>query len=238
MSEQTELVYEILKTLSKESLLDRLIIIGSWAVYFYRHHFKEAKMLSIIRTTDIDIDVNLLKKTKPGVNITNLLKTLGFDIQFHGDGSMSLIRPELKVEFLVPEIGKGSESPLSLPGYGITAQPLRYLELLEKKVINIDYFGIPVKVPHPAYFGIHKLIVSQRRSNRSEKSLKDITQGIEALFLSFRIGEEQKIREIVSGLTKKQTGYMNEALKTASGNPTLAPMLNELPITKGIYGNE
>ncbi len=64
MLSRDELIDQVLNSLSNANILEYLIIIGSWTVFFYRHHFKEAEVISPLRTRDIDIDVSQLKKAK------------------------------------------------------------------------------------------------------------------------------------------------------------------------------
>jgi len=131
MSEQFELIDEFLKNLDREGILDRIIIVGSWSVHFYKHGFEEAKILSNITTLDIDINVSPLRKKKEKIDIADILVSLGFDLNFHGDGFISMVHPIIKAEFLVPEIGRPAHNPVKIHGFGITAQPLRWLDLLE-----------------------------------------------------------------------------------------------------------
>ena len=213
MLKQYELIDKILKALDEEGVLENIIIVGSWCIYFYKRHFDEAKILSNITTLDIDIDVNPLRKEKKKVDISDILVPLGFDLNFHGDGSISLIHPEIKAEFLVPEIGRPAHDPIKIPGSGITAQPLRWLDLLEKEIITVNYKGLSVKVPHPAWFAIHKLIISQRRRGKNPKTDKDIHQGIEVARMLIRMGQAKKLNEIIGGLSRKQKKLVKKALK-------------------------
>lgn len=213
MSKQFELIDEVLKALNREGVLNNIIIVGSWCIYFYKHHFEEAKILSNITTLDIDIDVNPLRKEKRKVNVSDIFISLGFDLQFHGDGSILLIHPEIKAEFLVPEIGRPAHDPIKIPGFGITAQPLRWLDLLEKEVITVDYKGMQVKVPHPARFAVHKLIISQRRRGKNPKTDKDIRQGIEVARMLIEMGQAKKLNEIIGGLSRKQKKLIRKALE-------------------------
>lgn len=216
-----------------------MIIIGSWTVFFYRHHFKEAEVISPLRTRDIDIDVSQLKKAKTTAIIPDLMKEIGFEIIFHGDGSISLTNDKVYdesgktlpfgMDFLVPEIGKESDKPIKIPGFGITAQPLRYIDLLEKEIITVDYKGLQVKVSHPAYFGILKLITSQvRKGITNEKVARDIRQGLEVLYMAKKLGYTQKVKDIISGMTKKRKRYIEQAFKQTENDRLLVFFFDEL----------
>lgn len=180
MSNQNELVYKILQKLEKEGVLKYLIIVGSWCIYFYKHHFKEAELLPPIRTRDIEFDISQLKKSSRKVNIGHLLEDLGFVIDFQAsEGLIRFVHQDIIVEFLVPEKGKGRDVPYALPGYGINAQPIRFLNFLEEETINVNYKNLSIRVPNPAIFAIHKLIISQKRPSKSaKKSENDIRQAL------------------------------------------------------------
>lgn len=63
--------------------------------------------------------------------------------------------------------------PVKLGAYGINAQALRYLTILAENLITIEHQVIEVRLPHPATFALHKLIISGRREDK-EKGRKDI----------------------------------------------------------------
>ena len=118
MSEQSELVYRILESLDKEGILENIIVVGSWCIYFYRHHYKEAETLPPLRTRDIEFDVSPLIRSPQKADVIELLKRLGFVIDFKGSGFTNIVSPELIIEFLVPEKGRGSSEPYAIPGTG------------------------------------------------------------------------------------------------------------------------
>jgi hypothetical protein len=212
---QAELVDNILHELDREGILEDLIIVGSWCIHFYKHHYKEAESLLSLKTTDIDIDVNLLRKNINPVNIIDILEKLDFEARFHEDGSIVLINPLLKIEFLVPEIGRGDDKPIKIQGFQITACSLRWLDILEHEVITVNYKGLKVKVPHPARFAIHKLIISQRRmGKKTEKPEKDIRQAVDVINMLSFMEEGEKVLELARTLTVKQRKLTKKALDT------------------------
>jgi len=222
-NEDIKLIDQILLILSQAGILENLIIAGSWCVYFYIHHFKYEK-ISRIRTTDIDFDVDLLNNAKNKVDIPELLKPLDFEIKFGGDNYISLVNPSFKIEFISSEIGKSNDKPLNISGFGITAQPLRFLDLLKNEVIVLDYKGLKVNVPHPAWFAVHKFIISQRRKNKDLKTgkiRKDIMQGIEIMGMLIHLGQKDKISEVILKLTEKERKLFKKALQ----NPEIIDIL-------------
>jgi hypothetical protein len=90
-----------------------------------------------------------------------------------------------KVEFLTPNRGSDDNQgkPAKMPALGgIGAQPLRYLDFLiydPMTSVLLHKGGIPVAVPSPERFAVHKLIVSSlRRSDQNgyAKANKDLMQ--------------------------------------------------------------
>lgn len=223
-AEQDKLIDRVFNALHEAGVLEYLLVVGSWRIYFYVYHFKYER-ISRLRTTDIDFDVDLLLKVKSHVvNIPNLLKSLNFEIQFSGDNFTFLVNPGLKIEFLASEIGRGADKPLKLTGFGITAQPLRFLDMLKNEILTVNYKRMPVNVPHPVWFALHKLVISQRRMNKQDntgKIKKDITQAINVLEMLVEINQKDKIFEAIEKLTKKQRKLARQALNDPAGKNIL-----------------
>lgn len=216
MSEQSELVYGILEALNREGILQDVIVVGSWCIYFYRHHYKESEILPPLRTRDIEFDVSLLVRSPQKVDIMSLLERFGFVVDFKGSGFTNFVSPELIVEFLVPEKSRGSSEPYVMPGFGINAQPIRYLSLLEEKLITVSYRGLAIKVPHPAWFAIHKLIISRRRPEKqASKKENDLIQALAVWDMLITMKEEERIREVVGSIPRGWRKLMEQALGKA-----------------------
>ena len=148
---QYELCVEVLHRLNKVGVLKNLILVGSWCIPFYRDYFKGIKYASSIRTRDVDFMVPGHINIKAKVDLVELLKDLGFVTGFQGrEGYVRLEHPELAIEFLVPEKGRGSNKPFLLKELGINAQPLRYLNLLAQNIIHAEIDRMKISLPHPA----------------------------------------------------------------------------------------
>lgn len=172
---QYNLCLEVLRRFHRTGLLRDLILIGSWAMVFYKEEFKSWPRLNrfVLMTRDMDFLIDSVKKIKQGVSIPELLDDLGFRTRFQGEGGyMQLIHPDLIVEFLTPERGRGTDEPVDLPTLGINATALRFLSYLSGSTIKVNVEDFKVTLPHPARFALHKLIVAQRRRNK-DKAHKD-----------------------------------------------------------------
>ena len=167
MEKRYALFLEVLRRFQAAGLLKELILIESWCQHFYRSYFAGLRYTPTIRTRDIDFLVPVPFRIKNKVDVEELLRDEGFVVTFSGGaGYMKLMHPDLIVEFLVPEKGKGSDRPYPLPQLSMNAQPLRFLDYLLQNTIRIEAEGLKIKVPHPAAFALHKLIISTRRTKR------------------------------------------------------------------------
>jgi hypothetical protein len=96
-----------------------------------------------------------------------------------------------RIEFLTPNRGSDDHadraSPMPSLG-GASAQPLRFLDFLIRdpvRTVLLHRSGVPVLVPSPERFAVHKLIVAARRERsgaaKREKDLHQVSLLVEAL---------------------------------------------------------
>lgn len=196
MEKRYALFLEVLRRFQGAGLLKELILIGSWCQHFYRSYFAGLRYTPTIRTRDMDFLVPVPLRIKNKVDVEELLRDEGFVVTFSGGaGYMKLMHPELIVEFLVPEKGRGSDKPYPLPQLSMNAQPLRFLDYLLQNTIRIEAEGLKINVPHPAAFALHKLIISARRT-KEEKLVKDRKEALGVLTALIRKGESGEIRSM------------------------------------------
>jgi len=148
------------------------------------------------------------------VDVPALLEDLGFVIDFHRGGYIRLIHPELIVEFLVPELGRGVDHPVRVPQLKINAQALRFLNILADRTITATFEGIPVRMPHPAIFALHKLLIAPRRLGRTGKQAKDLEAAI-AVLEALRIhGETESVRKRFESMPLRWQARIRQVLGT------------------------
>ena len=168
-------------------------------------------MASLI-TRDMDLLIPRPKAIKTKVDIAELLKDLGFIVGFTGSqGYIRLEHPQLIVEFLVPERGKGLDKPYSLPQLGLNAQALRFLEFLSQDTIKSKVGSINVTLPHPANFALHKLVVMGRRS-KAEKQTKDKDAAIKILNALIDTEQSITIKNAFQAMSKRWQGMVKKQL--------------------------
>ncbi len=94
----------------------------------------------------------------------------------------------------------------------INAQPLRFLEILQLKTINVKVKDFELTLPHPSSFVLHKTIVYKRRPKK-DKRTRDIEQIIRVLNLIQKQNELDSLVEVYSQIHKKWQGKILLNLK-------------------------
>ncbi|GBE04717.1 hypothetical protein BMS3Abin10_00333 [bacterium BMS3Abin10] len=173
---QVDLLFKVLDLLEKKGVLRHLVIAGSWCLYFYKFYYNKRRAIVSLRTRDVDFLLPDPKSITREVNLPDLLKDLGFITDHRGEqGYIRLVHPTIFIEFLVPEKGKGSHKAFPLPKLGLNAQTLRFMDILYMKTIIVKVRDVKIRLPHPACFLLHKIIVFERRREK-DKKLKDKEQ--------------------------------------------------------------
>jgi hypothetical protein len=94
-----------------------------------------------------------------------------------------------RVDFLTPNTGSNDHQgqPANMPALGgLAAEPLRFLDFLlhlPERAVVLHGAGIPVLVPAPERFAVHKLIVATRRQSDRNGVLKSDKDRAQALHL-------------------------------------------------------
>ncbi len=191
---QSEICREVLTRMRDAGLLDELVLVGSWCLIAYRDYFATTGRVRTLRTRDLDFLVPLPPRIRKPVAMGALLDDLGFVMGHRGDEGFAVLQhPELLVEFLVSERGKGTAAAVDLPMLGMNAQPLRFMDVALMRIIHAPLHGVTVRVPHPACFALHKLLVAPRRDNAARRD-RDAEAGLHILELLLAKGEVLTVR--------------------------------------------
>ena len=125
---------------------------------------------------------------------------------------------KLKVDLLVPATGK-PYTPVRIPELGAHAVGLPYLEYLLKATIPSVLVGrdriVPVTVPHPGWFCLHKLaLYALRTGGDNPKREKDVLQ---AAVLASVLAHDQEflLAEAVEGMDSKLRSKARPGVKRA-----------------------
>lgn len=208
--------------MSGAGILDEILLIGSWCAALYKEYFKRTDYNPVIKTRDIDFLLPNRPVFKKKVDLEKLLAPLGFEIEFFGRGWMKLENDELMLEFLFPQTGPSRDKPYPLPALKFNAQPLRHLAMLWRDPIGVNVSGIVVRLPHPADFCVHKLIISRRRK-KGEKQEKDLRIALETLEALLENGDEETLHKAILDLTTKEKKELKLALDNSGYNKFVCP---------------
>ena len=213
-TKQYSLCLEVLRRLESAGVLSRMVLIGSWCLIAYREYFRHVGPIHAVRTRDIDFLVPPSSVFPMSVNVPELMKDLGFLVGFRGEqGAMMLEHPELMVEFLVPERGRGGHGTINLPQLGMNAQALRFMDIALMKTLPLDIGGIKLVVPHPAAFALHKLLIVPRRKT-DEKRNRDFETAVLILDLVEKKGDWAIVQDLVARFTRTWTKSIRGTLQT------------------------
>jgi len=221
---QYELCLEILRRFNKAGILKDFILIGSWSAYFYNEYFSGTPYLdrAALKTRDIDFLIDNPAKIRHDVSVPELLSDLGFVVVHKGSrGYIKLEHPDLLLEFLVLEKGRGTDKPFPLPKLGVNAVALRFLSFLSSNTIKVKIEDFHVTLPHPANFALHKLIIFQRRL-KQDKAVKDRNIAIEILKSLIDKGESSIIKQVFNSIPKKWQAKVIKGLNKSEDKDILA----------------
>ncbi len=135
-------------------------------------------------------------------------------------------RSGYKVEFLTPNTGSSDHDgkPTRMPSLGgAAAEPLRLLDFLiyqPVRAVMLHGAGVPVLVPAPERYAIHKLIVASRRHTDNDglgKSRKDIFQSETLMLGMIQMRQREALAEAYIEAWDRGAAWrdaMRESLRT------------------------
>lgn len=169
------------------------VLVGSHAFAAYCGMLGILFEHNLLKTADVDIafDNSIEALSKP-MNILEVLRKSLPDFR-EVPGLSNKYPPHsfvsasgIRVDILAPLIGKPRPSIKIRNVLGAAAEPLRFLDFLIKDPVKAVLIGpkggIPVIVPDPVRYALHKLIISSYRSaSDTSKRTKDLTQAHQLL---------------------------------------------------------
>lgn len=132
-------------------------------------------------------------------------------------------RTRVKIDFLT-SAERGDTTPIVMSDLNIAAAPLRSMDyLLSGSLVRgvvIGSHAIPVILPDPSRFALHKLVISRERTlDRDVKSKKDVRQAA----------------ELMACLMVRDVYRLDDALDAARGTPGMpAHLIEALPMVEAL----
>ena len=195
----------VLKALEEAGVLKELVLIGSWCLLLYRHHFGGTDLIPAVRTTDVDLLVLRPSKPMKEADVPQALAKIGFleDIAW-STGYAKYNREGFVVEFLSPLRGDGMEQVQTVKPLNITVQGLRHLNYQDDELMTLNYQGFSVRVQRPELYTLFKFIVHEERRNPAKKEKDLDTAQQMARYLMESEDGRAGLLWALSRLTKKQ----------------------------------
>ena len=211
-------IKEIIKVFSDNNLFEEGIsLIGSWCFRLYQKHLGADKYP--LRTQDIDFLIPNPFKGKKHPELFQQLEAIGFKYDFNrSDGSIFFWNADFKIEFIIPAKGAEESKAKKIDKLGISAIPLRYVNMLLKESITIKENNLKIKLPNPINFCLHKLIIASKRREKG-KRIKDIQQAV----LTSEIVDQNILKEKFSALPTKWKSLIVKSLGIKDTEITTLP---------------
>lgn len=194
------LVGDIVQALAEAGFFRlRGVLVGTVAFQCYSAILGVRLPGSIMQTGDADfaqfhsISVAVQDAIPPVLDVLRAVDPTFREIPHQADGRHATkfsTRSGYKVEFLTPNTGSSHREgrPATMPALGgAAAHPLRFLDFLiyqPVRAVLLHGAGVPVLVPAPERYAIHKLIVAARRRTDQDgtaKSDKDRFQAVKLI---------------------------------------------------------
>jgi hypothetical protein len=199
----------------------RAVIVGSVAFETYAGLLGVRLPSAVMRTGDVDvaqfhsISVSVNDSLPDMLGVLQSVDPSFAEIPHRADGRFAtrfIARDsKLSVDFLTPNYSKDdySERPAIMPSLGgASAQPLRFLDFLiaePTRSLLMHKGGIPVRVPTPERYAVHKLIVSTRRREAGQP-LPDVTEVETVSLFSKREKDIRQAGILIEALTLRRHG--------------------------------
>jgi hypothetical protein len=202
----------LLEAIAKAGLFNNgIVLVGTAAYQIYPAVVGAALSTAALTTQDADLAVASLAVATDiqGESLLDVVKRA--DPSFVPQPTLDPRTPAwrfrsaagLEIEVVTRHRTRADEDhPVVIPGLRCSAQPLRYLEFLIADpipAVALYGAGVPVTVPQPARYAVHKLIVARLRHQASAKREKDLIQA----------------KELIAALDAAYPGAVTDALAIA-----------------------
>ena len=195
----------VLDVMSDAGLFDSGVLVGTAAYQCYSPLIGVALPSATLMTQDADFAtaelaiaandgqatmLDILQRADPSFRALPGLKPKAPPVSFRSaDG--------FRVDMLTPIYRRSDTNPMPLPKLAAGATPLQYLSWLIAEhvpAVVLSGSGILIKVPSPARFAVHKLIIAQRRrADERLKRQKDLLQA-KALMSALRETDPEPLK--------------------------------------------
>ena len=212
--EQENAFWQTINAFDEIGLLRYVMIIGSWAEYFYPSLFS-TDFAANLRTRDVDFLYKNINLPEEKIPVVEKLKEIGY-VYDELDGISRFYKEDLlELEFLTRVLGSGSDKRMEIKPLGIVSEGLRVINILanfprEVETKSPDGKFYKLIVPEPAVYVVQKILTNPMR-NPPEKKTKDIVAVKELLYHILQSEEHTaKLKEVYKSLSAKQLKVLKQ----------------------------
>ena len=212
--EQENAFWQTINAFDEIGLLRYVMIIGSWAEYFYPSLFS-TDFAANLRTRDVDFFYKNINLPEEKIPVVEKLKEIGY-VYDELDGISRFYKEDLlELEFLTRVLGSGSDKRMEIKPLGIVSEGLRVINILanfprEVEAKSPDGKFYRLIVPEPAVYVVQKILTNPMR-NPPEKKTKDIVAVKELLYHILQSEEHTaKLKEVYKSLSAKQLKVLKQ----------------------------
>ncbi|MET0606002.1 MAG: GSU2403 family nucleotidyltransferase fold protein [Beijerinckiaceae bacterium] len=213
----------ILEAIAAGGLFDPpkgLVLVGTTAFAAYAPLIGFVPDAHAIMTQDIDLAVIELAiaADRPNASIHSAFERAGINMAPEGafDPPARLVGGGLTVEFLT-KLRRGGEGTVRARGLGVSAQALPYMDYLITDPIPVAILylaGVLVRVPQPARYAVHKLIIANfRKRDDPAKRLKDLQQAAQLIRGLHDSGQGADVNDALADAKGKARKLIDASLK-------------------------
>lgn len=209
--------FKVLETLARAGLFNKgVVLVGSHA-FAGIGNMLGVRWGSSLKTSDMDFArptgiALAIPDSRDTINVPQAVKENDptfFEIPMlnsrQPSTSMMSRKTRVKIDFLTVQKNGVDTTPRFYSDLSIAAAPLRYMNYLmggqSHRGLIIGTYPIPVNLPDPARFAVHKLVIAQERTlEKVTKSAKDIRQASEVIEALGELGKEIDLRHALTDL--------------------------------------
>jgi hypothetical protein len=215
--------FKVLERLARSGLFSKgLVVVGSHAFASIGNALG-VRWGSSLRTTDMDFvrptSISLaIPDSGEAIRVPEVVRESDpsffevpqLNLKYPSTSMMSR-KTKVKIDFLTTQKSWDDNTPHYFADLSIAARPLRYMDYLIADGLFpgllVGSYGIPVTLPDPARFAIHKLVIAQERATAFQTKVeKDIAQATEVINALVEVGREESLRDAIKALAKAPNG--------------------------------
>lgn len=192
MKDNRERLKEILNVLREEELLDKIILVGSWALFFYHEIFANFDLG--LRTTDIDFYVPIPSNFKDKFGIIKSFKAINYDVRMDTlTNKVVFFSPdEFELEFITG-LTRQQLSTVRLGNTPIYAESLPHLHLYNDQPLTYSFEGMTIRLASPGAYVFQKLLIIHLRNKKASKDVESL-----AYVLNYIIHQPKLLEDLIS----------------------------------------